>query len=151
MLWEGKEELENIGVSVTSWVSISLIQQQWCFQGGYLDLLRDITGLSFLSPMPSRNTKAEMALDWSQTEWDRMGAGALWPSTCTWSNVSSSNKLQRNYMGLKIAVCVHLGQITDTSHTKTKNPTATLKSWEQKQCTEHSPCTHHHQMGRQTT
>ena len=63
VLWEGKEELENIGVSVTSWVSISLIQQQWCFQGEYLDLLRDITGLSFLSPMPSRNTKAEMALD----------------------------------------------------------------------------------------
>lgn len=24
VLWEGKEELENIGVSVTSWVSISL-------------------------------------------------------------------------------------------------------------------------------
>lgn len=36
---------------------------EWCFQGWYLDLFRDITGLSFLSPMPSRNTKAEMALD----------------------------------------------------------------------------------------
>ena len=93
MLWEGQEELENIGVSVTSWVSISLIQQQWCFQGWYLDLFRDITGLSFLSPMPSRNTKVEMALDWSQTDWDRLGPRALWPRTCTWTNVSSSNKL----------------------------------------------------------
>ena len=35
------------------------------------------------------------------------GPGILCCSGCTWANVSSSNKIQRNYMGLKKS-CVYV-------------------------------------------
>ena len=44
--------------------------------------------------------------------------------------VSSSNKTQRNYKGLKITVCMYMhscGQLQTTRYRKTKHPTATLR------------------------
>ena len=70
------------------------------------------------------------------------------------------SKIQRNYMGLKITVCMlQLGQILDSKDTKRpKNPTATFEEpgakkgcQEQKQSTEHAPCTQHHLRDGQTT
>ena len=46
-------------------------------------------------------------------------------SACTWTNVSFSNKVQRNYKGLKITAHMQLGQIRVTGCKKTKNPAAT--------------------------
>ena len=59
-----------------------------------------------------------------------MGPGTLCCSACSWTNVSFGNKIQRNYKGLKIAVCVHtwdkLGTTrnknTKKKHPKTKRP-----------------------------
>ena len=44
-----------------------------------------------------------------------MGPGTLCCSARTWTNDSSSNKIQRNYKGLKVAACMHtqVGQIMD--------------------------------------
>ena len=51
-----------------------------------------------------------------------------------WTNVSSSNKTQRNYKGLKITVCVNnWGRLWTTNYKKTKNTLPLLKSQEQKQ------------------
>ena len=41
----------------------------------------------------------------------------------TWTHLSSSNKIQRNYMGLKITACkLQLGQILDKRYKETKKP-----------------------------
>ena len=45
----------------------------------------------------------------NETGWD-LGPGTRRYSACTWTNVSSSNKIQRNYKGLKYK-CMQLGQI----------------------------------------
>ena len=59
---------------------------------------------------------------------DRVGPGTLCRSPCNWTNGSLSNKIQRNYKGLKITVCtVQLGQDTKRSN----NPTATSEDQEQ--------------------
>ena len=39
-----------------------------------------------------------------------MGPGALCCSSCTWTHLSSSKKIQRNCMGLKIRVGANSGQ-----------------------------------------
>ena len=39
--------------------------------------------------------------------WDRLGPGTLCCNVCTWTNASLSNKIWRNYMELKITVCIH--------------------------------------------
>ena len=67
---------------------------------------------------------------------------------------------QQNTKKLKVN-CMHaqLGQIMDKKMQKTKKtPTATLEEpgaktgcWEQKQGTEHAPCTQHHLGGEQNT
>ena len=85
--------------------------------------------------------------------WDRLGPGTLGCIACTWTNVSLSNKIQRNYKGLKITVYVQLGQILDNNIQKDpKSPTVTSEEpgaktgcREQKQGTAHAPCTQHHQ------
>ena len=65
----------------------------------------------------------------SETVWD-LGPGTLCCSACTWTNVSSSNKIQRNYKGLKITVCMHSwDKLWKTRYKKTKNPTATSEVW----------------------
>ena len=57
-----------------------------------------------------------------KTGWD------LGPFACTWTNVSSSNKMKRNYEGLKITVYMNSwGKLWITRYKKTKNPTATSK------------------------
>ena len=44
-------------------------------------------------------------------------------NACTWTNLSASNKIQRNYMGLKLTACTHRwGKLWTKSP---KNPTAT--------------------------
>ena len=61
----------------------------------------------------------------TETGWD-LGPGTLCCSACTWTNVSSSNKIQRNYEGLKVTVCTHSwGNLWATGYKKTKNPAAT--------------------------
>ena len=93
-----------------------------------------------------------------------MGPRTLGCSACSWTNISFGNKIQRNYKGLKIAVCVHswdkLGKIRNKNtkenpqnpqQTEKTNPTVTqlpcLKNWEQKQGTAHVPCIQYHQKG----
>ena len=75
-------------------------------------------------------------------------------NVCTWTNVSSSNKIQRNCKGLKItARSARLGQIMDNKIQRDqKSPTATSEEpeakaggWEQKLGVVHAPCTHHYQ------
>ena len=59
------------------------------------------------------------------TGWD-LGPGTLCCSACTWTNVSSSNIIQRNYTGLKITACMgSWDKLGTTRYKKTKNPTAT--------------------------
>ena len=92
-------------------------------------------------------------------EWDMLGTGTLCCNACSWTNVSLNNKIQRNYKGLKISVCMHSwGKLWTTRYKKTKNPSATSEEPgakagrpEQNQSTVHAPCTQHHQSGGQTT
>ena len=76
-----------------------------------------------------------------ETGWD-LGLGILCFSACTWTKISCSNKIQRNYKGLKITVCMLSWGNSGPKDTKTKSPTATSEKpgaktgcWEQKQCT----------------
>ena len=39
--------------------------------------------------------------------WDSLGPGTFCCNAWTWTNISSSNEIQRNYMGLKITACMH--------------------------------------------
>ena len=41
-----------------------------------------------------------------ETGWD-LGPGTLCCSACPWTNISSSNRIQRNYKRLKITACLH--------------------------------------------
>ena len=76
-----------------------------------------------------------------------MGQAGIWDpllqcfSVCTRINLSSSNKIQRNYNGLKItAIRANLGQDTET-----KTPTCLFwRAGSKKQGTAHAPCTQHH-------
>ena len=79
---------------------------------------------------------------------------------CTWTNLSWRNKIQRNYEGLKITVCMQqLGQITDNKiHKDQKTPTATSEELgaktgcrKQKQHIVHSSCTQHYLRDGQPT
>ena len=56
---------------------------------------------------------------------DRLGPGTLCCSACTWTNVSWSNRIQRNYKGLKITACMCSWGKLWRRYKKTKNPTAT--------------------------
>ena len=84
------------------------------------------------------------------------GPGALCCSAYTWTHVSSSNKIQRNYRGLKITACMcSWGKFWTKRPPKTQPPL--LRGWEQKPCQEqkqgtaHAPCTQHHPWGGQST
>ena len=56
---------------------------------------------------------------YNETGWD-LGPGTLCCSACTWTNVSSSYKIQRNYKGLKITVCMcSWGKLCTTRYKKT--------------------------------
>ena len=60
-----------------------------------------------------------------ETGW-YLGPGTLCCNACTWANVSSSNKVQRNYEGLKITACTRSwGKLWTTRYKKTKHPAAT--------------------------
>lgn len=64
---------------------------------------------------------------------DGLGPGTLCCNPCTWTNVSSNNKIQRNLKGLKILLlaCV-TGANLWTRYKKTKIQLPLLKSWEQR-------------------
>ena len=87
-----------------------------------------------------------------ETGWD-LGLGILCFSACTWTNISCSNKIQRNYKGLKITESTaQLGQIMNNKNTKRpKTQLPLLRSQGQKQGTGNAPCTENHQRGGQTT
>ena len=91
-------------------------------------------------------------------------------NACPWTHLSSSNKIQRNCMGLKITVCMlgqhcMLGQLCacwgkfwTKDKKRPKNPTAPFEEpgakaggQEQKQGTAHAPCTKHHLRGEKNT
>ena len=79
-------------------------------------------------------------------------------SACTWTHLSSNNKIQRNNKGLKLIVCMASWVKFWTKDTeRPKNPYCHF--WRThsknrvlgtKQGTEHAPCTQHHQRGGQT-
>ena len=78
-----------------------------------------------------------------ETIWD---LGPFCCSACTWTHVSSGNKIQRNYKRLKITACMRSwGKLWITRYEKTKKPTATSKESGAKQGTAPVPCTQHHQ------
>ena len=56
-----------------------------------------------------------------QCYWDRLGPRTLCCSAWTWTNVSLSNQLQRNYKGLK---SLYWGKLWTIRYKKTKNPIA---------------------------
>ena len=61
----------------------------------------------------------------AETDWD-MGPETLCCCACTWTNILSSNKIQRNYKGLKITACMcSEGKLWTIRYKKTKKPTAT--------------------------
>ena len=72
-----------------------------------------------------------------EQHWERLASGTLFGSASTWTNTCSSNKIQRNYKGLKITVCMwSWGKFyTKKTHNdkKKRNPTATSEELEQKQ------------------
>lgn len=66
--------------------------------------------------------------------WDRLGPVTLCCSACPWTNVSCSNKIQRNYEGLEAAVHAKLGQvmgnkIQKNQKKKTKTQLPLLRCW----------------------
>ena len=73
-------------------------------------------------------------------------------TACTRANISSSNNMQRNYMGIKTAACMrNWGKFWAKIQKRPKHPTATSKELgakivcrEEKQGTAHAPCTQHH-------
>ena len=87
------------------------------------------------------------------TSRQRLGTGAFFHNTDTWTNISSSNKMQRNYQGLKATGCMHSWGKLWTIRYKNipKSQLPLLKSWEQKQGTVHARYTQHHRRDGQTT
>ena len=93
-----------------------------------------------------------------ETGW-HLRPGTLCCNACTWTNISSSYKIQRHYKALKITACMRSwGKFWTKGTQRPENPTATseepgakTKRWEQKQGTAHAPCTQHHQRDGQTT
>ena len=81
--------------------------------------------------------------------WDRLESGTLCCKACTWTHLSSSNKTQRNYEGLKVtAHMCSWGKFWTQNIQKDRSPTATSEEpgaktgcWEQKQGTVHILCT----------
>ena len=55
-------------------------------------------------------------------------------TACTWTNVSSSSQMQRNYMGLKITACMRSWGKFWAKNRRRKTQLPLLKSWEQKFC-----------------
>ena len=59
-----------------------------------------------------------------ETGWD-LGLGILCFSACTWTKISCSNKIQRNYKGLKITACMcNWNKVWIVRYKETKNPIA---------------------------
>ena len=60
--------------------------------------------------------------------WGRLGPGNFGCSAYTWTHLSSSNKIQRNWMRLSVTVCTGRGDKFWTKNTKrAKNSTATFE------------------------
>ena len=94
-------------------------------------------------------------LTWyTETGWDLGRFAGTWDpllqccSACTWTHLSSSNKIRRNCMGLKITACTRgWGKFWNQKIQRDqKNPTATFEGpgaktgcWEQKQGTVQGP------------
>ena len=79
-------------------------------------------------------------------------------TACTWTNLSSSDKIPRNYKILKKCMHAHLGQIMQKNAKDRKSQLLLLKSWEQKQgvgskkqVIMHGLCIQHHLRGGQTS
>ena len=71
---------------------------------------------------------------------------------CLHLDISSSNKIQRNYKGLKITACVSRWLKPWTKrYKKAKTQLPLLRFLEQKQGAMHDACTEHHKGGGQTT
>lgn len=88
------------------------------------------------------------------SRWARCAAvrcpGTLCCDAYTSTPLSSSNKMQRNCLGLKVTGCVRIWDSFWTKDTqRPKNPTATLKRLEQKQNTVPASCTQCHLRGGQ--
>ena len=62
---------------------------------------------------------------WYST-WSRLGPGPLCCSACTWTHLFSSNRIQRNCMGLKITARMRSwGKFRTKDKKRPKHPTAT--------------------------
>ena len=96
--------------------------------------------------------KLQSSDTWAPLKMRRAGPGVLHGSACTWTKVSSSNKIQRHYKALKIIACMcSWGKLWKTRYKKTKNPTATSEVLWAKARSCHDLCTQHHPEGGQTT
>ena len=86
-----------------------------------------------------------------ETGWD-LGLGTLYCSACTWTNVFSSNRIQRNNKGLKItAHMCNWGILWTIRYKMAKTQLPLLSNREQKQGPACEPCTQHHQGSGQAT
>ena len=102
---------------------------------------------------------SELSLLLNPLRRDRLESGILYCKACTWTHLSSSNKTQSIYAGLKVTACMcGWSKFWTQNIQKDKNPTATSEEpgaktgcWEQKQGTVHTLCTQYHQRGGQTT
>ena len=71
-------------------------------------------------------------IQWRHTGiWD-LGSGIIYCSACIWTNLFSSNKIQRHYKGLKITVCMSSWGKLWTRYKKTENLTTTSQKPETK-------------------
>ena len=105
--WQGRKRMawEEIG-------SFHIQREELCFHQGSQQVQRQRH--SWLCPFVS-------GCRWG---WDRLGPGTLCFSACTWTHVSSGNRIQRSYKGLKITACMRSWGKFWTRYKKTKNPTA---------------------------
>ena len=74
----------------------------------------------------------------------RLGPGTLYCRACIWTNISSRNRIQTNYEGLKITTRLQSGAVMNNKIQKTTNQVPFLKHLEPKKSTVHGPCTQHH-------
>ena len=109
-----------------SWLTpceVLCVQQIWASSDQW-GPRKEVTGAVPHLDKPSSGTSFHC----SSCIWDRLGPRTLGCSAHTWTNVSLSNRMQRNYKGLKITACVcSWGNLWTTKYKKTKNPTATSK------------------------
>lgn len=115
-------------MTLASWMQ-QLLQPRGVMQKGCCCLQRNSSCIQQYCPLSWQSLlysqkRCQPQYGLWQTGWD-LGPGTLCCSAYTWMEVSSSNKMQRHYKGLKITECLNIWGKFWTRYKKTKKPTAT--------------------------